>query len=653
MSFSLRRRATSPASNAPSSRASWAWMAIWKRRSPSSSRSRSRSPESSAASASYASSSRWGRSDACVCSRSQGQPSGARRRSAMRVTVASDARSVKGSCGSSTSQRAPRGSTSARVVRVSRSPMSVTGCAAGYRARRNARSGAASSAMATARSDEKAWRSRAVAGTRSTPAGHRARATSSAVAAPGGSEGDAAPFDELLELEARDEPRDVVRLLLLIQPVRVRVVLDLLLLVVTEPARVVRCERLVPDGRRAVVVLLAPRPGVEREQLVLGTDVGEHPARDPAHVAALVLGVALLGELLRDLGEIGPLVERRVDVGDLLELRAELGEVAAGRDRRRDEDVRDVDLRDRAGGRGLLAALREVLANHVVSRVGRDVGHREPRAEPALDGVARLRAAALLDLDDVVAELRLHRVGHLPELHGGRGVLELLHELALADPAELASRVLGAGVVRGFLRELVPEVLVVRLLLELLRDAGRLLEGRLVRDVLVLGVLVRHHEDVTAAELAEVRQVARLDGIVADAHALAVRGRIEDRVLHDRVERAPFVLRLLLRDPRVVLEPDRDAEVDVELGLLVLHLAPPVAERDRSSIDRRGGFQVLAVIPIGRAPGHKAEHEEEDRREGDHDDRLLPTLALPARRALPLGEAWKGDPAGHLEDLKL
>src|SRR5438132_875684 len=224
MSFSLRRRATSPASNEPSSRASWAWMAIWKRRSPSSSRRRSR----------------------------------------------------------------------------------------------------------------------AVAGTRATPAGHRARSTSSAAAAPGGSEGGEAPFDELLELEARDEPRDVVRLLLLIQPVRVRVVLDLLLLVVIERPRVVLFEHLVPDGLRAVVVLLAPRSGVEREQLVLGTDVGEHPARDPAHVATLVLGVA------------------------------------------------------------------------------------------------GLRAAALLDLDDVVAELRLHRVGHLPELHGGRGVLELLHELALADPAELA-----------------------------------------------------------------------------------------------------------------------------------------------------------------------------------------------------------------------
>src|SRR3989442_2556567 len=223
--------------------------------------------------------------------------------------------------------------------------------------------------MATARSDEKAWRSSAVAGTTSTPAGHRARAASSAATAPGGSEGEA-PSDELLELEARDEPRDVVRLLLLIQPVRVRVVLDLLFLVVIERARFVLFEHLVPDGLRAVVVLLAPRPGVEREQLVLGTDVGEHPAREPAHVAALVLGVAVLGELLGDLGEVGPLVECGVDVGDLLELRAELGEFAAGWDRRRDEYCRDVDLRYRAFHRDLLAGLCELPSDLVLLRLG-------------------------------------------------------------------------------------------------------------------------------------------------------------------------------------------------------------------------------------------------------------------------------------------
>src|SRR3982074_3289982 len=55
-------------------------MATCSRRSPNSSLILSSAPESIASSSSYVSSSRYGRRDSCVCSRSHGQPSGARRR---------------------------------------------------------------------------------------------------------------------------------------------------------------------------------------------------------------------------------------------------------------------------------------------------------------------------------------------------------------------------------------------------------------------------------------------------------------------------------------------------------------------------------------------------------------------------------------------
>ena len=79
------------------------------------------------------------------------------------------------------------------------------------------------------------------------PAGQRSRTAASAAV--------------LLELEARDEAEDVVRLLLLIQPVRVRVVVDGLLLRVLEVTRVGLLDDLVPGGQREPVVLLAPLAG--------------------------------------------------------------------------------------------------------------------------------------------------------------------------------------------------------------------------------------------------------------------------------------------------------------------------------------------------------------------------------------------------------
>ena len=59
----------------------------------------------------------------------------------------------------------------------------------------------------------------------------------------------------LLELEARDEAEDVVSLLLLIQPVRVGVVVDGLLLGILEIARVRLLDDLVPGGLCESVVL--------------------------------------------------------------------------------------------------------------------------------------------------------------------------------------------------------------------------------------------------------------------------------------------------------------------------------------------------------------------------------------------------------------
>src|SRR5438105_15418743 len=123
----------------------------------------------------------------------------------------------------------------------------------------SAQSTGASRTMATARKVENACRSRRLAGTRSMPAGQRSRTAASAAV--------------LLELEAGDEADDIVSLLLLVQPVLVRVVTDRLLLSVVEVARVGLLDDLVPDRRREPVVLLAHLSSVEGEALLLGRQV--------------------------------------------------------------------------------------------------------------------------------------------------------------------------------------------------------------------------------------------------------------------------------------------------------------------------------------------------------------------------------------------
>src|SRR5206468_12990177 len=97
--------------------------------------------------------------------------------------------------------------------------------------------------MATARNVENVCRSRPRAGTRSMAAGQRGRTAASAAV--------------LLELEAGDEADDIVSLLLLVQPVLVRVVAARLLMSVVEVARVGLLDDLVPGRRLESVVLLA------------------------------------------------------------------------------------------------------------------------------------------------------------------------------------------------------------------------------------------------------------------------------------------------------------------------------------------------------------------------------------------------------------
>src|SRR5258708_8547926 len=90
----------------------------------------------------------------------------------------------------------------------------------------------------------------------------------------------------------------------------------------------------------------------------------------------------------------------------------------------------------------------EVLAEHVVPRVQQYLVQGEAAGQPALDERILVRAAALLDLEDVVPERRLHRIGHLPDLERLRGGLVRLDEPTLAGPADLATRAPRARVLR-------------------------------------------------------------------------------------------------------------------------------------------------------------------------------------------------------------
>src|SRR6266545_889627 len=282
-----------------------------------------------------------------------------------------------------------------------------------------ARSGVVSSTSTTARSVENEWRSSALAGMTSTPPGKRARSCSSA---PGRSAVELVPGHQLL---------DAVRLLLLLEPVRVGVVLDLGLLFVVERAPRILPEDLVPDRVGAIAVLDGAEPDVEDE-------LREHPARVPSELAAHVLGGGVLREEPRDLRELRSPVELLLDVRDLLQLFAVCLEVGArGREWRRDLDPSDAHLLRRRLPAALLRAPGVLLAQQLVARARFDLLRRYPIGERTLDELVLFRSALLDHLQDVVAELALHRIGDLAKRHRLRGFLELLHELSLADPAKV------------------------------------------------------------------------------------------------------------------------------------------------------------------------------------------------------------------------
>src|SRR2546425_13376732 len=97
----------------------------------------------------------------------------------------------------------------------------------------------------------------ALAGTTSTPPGQRERSDASVARRSG------------VELVSRHQLLHTVDLLLLLEPVREGVVLDLLLLRVVESACVVALEQLVPGRHAAVAALRRPLARLHGEELLL------------------------------------------------------------------------------------------------------------------------------------------------------------------------------------------------------------------------------------------------------------------------------------------------------------------------------------------------------------------------------------------------
>src|SRR6266850_5335505 len=296
-------------------------------------------------------------------------------------------------------------------------------------------SGSASSTSSTARIVEKECRSSAEARMTSTPPGQRARSCLSAATRSG------------VELVTRDQLVELVDGLLLLVKIAIRLRGDLLLLVVVERAAGILLEDLVPDGLRRVRLLAAHLPRVEREDVLLDGQARDHSVREPSKVAALIGGVAVLAVLLDDGREVLAIVDRLLDVGELLQLIAERLEVAAAHLRRRDRDPCEVDLlRRRLHARGLRLLGVRVLQD-VVADVRLDVGLAVAVRRRALDEHAVARRTELEQLDDVVAVLALDGLRDLAHLHRVHRDLVLLHELALGDEAEMATRVLRAWIV--------------------------------------------------------------------------------------------------------------------------------------------------------------------------------------------------------------
>src|SRR5437867_1847038 len=390
----------------------------------------------------------------------------------------------------------------------------------------------------------------------STPPGKRARSFSSA---PGRSAVELVPWHQLL---------DAVLLLLLLEPIGVGVVRDPLLLIVVERARRILLKDLVPDRVRPIAVLDRPESDIQREDRGLEVDPRQHAVRVPAELAALVLRRAVLRELLRDGREVRSRIERLLDVRDLLQLIGVRLEVATGaRIGRRDLDPRHAHLLRGRLRVLFLRALGVLLTEQLVASARSYLVDRDLVRHRALDEVVLLGSARLEYLEDVIPELALHRIGYLAHRKRLRGVFELLDELPLAHPAEIAPRLRVAGVVRVGGRELVPQGLVVRVLLQLVGDRARLRERDLIREILV--VALGRDEDVPRVVLAEVLVVLRVDRRLVVADAIRAGSLVEDGLLDERVERDPFVLGLPREHLRVVLVAGRNAEVNVKANVLV------------------------------------------------------------------------------------
>ena len=174
--------------------------------------------------------------------------------------------------------------------------------------------------------------------------------------------------------------------------------------------------------------------------------------------------------------------------------------------------------------RSILAASRSLVTNSACAL----------RVHEGLDLVLdllelrRRLGALVLDLDDVPAELRLHRIGELAlvELEGHLG--EFRHHLVLGEIAEVAALRRGARVLRLLLGELGE----VAALLELGDDR--------------LGLVLGRHQDVAGAHLLLAAHL--LDGVVIDlAHrllgdrglALRLQQRFHQQLVADEVEAVP------------------------------------------------------------------------------------------------------------------
>src|SRR5437660_3150066 len=198
--------------------------------------------------------------------------------------------------------------------------------------------------------------------------------------------------------------------------------------------------------------------------------------------------------------------------------------------------VADVDLRGRAE---LLEEQRRLLLLLLLR-------------ERLLDLVVRarvrrlLRGLLVLDLDDVVAERRLHGADDLPGLGAERGVLELRDHLPAAEVAQLAALVLGRRIGRVLLRQRVPVAAGLHLRQHLLR--GVLVGDQDMARLHLLGlvehrvVLVEVRLDVALADV-DLRRERLLEDDLALEDVLDVLLRVA-LLLDDLLELAGLELRL-------------------------------------------------------------------------------------------------------------